>query len=335
MKSTSRIKSITVLGDGGWGTTLAVHLALKKIPVKLWGAFPDYVREMTKTRRNRKFLPGVRIPHNVRLVSDLDEALEKTDLIVLATPSKYTESLLKKLKGYDFSKKVVLSAIKGIDTQRLCRMSQVIQQYLGNISLAVISGPTIASEVAKQIPSTAVIACRSRALGQKLQHIFNSDSFRIYTNADIIGVELGGSIKNIIAIACGICDGLKLGTNTKAAILTRGLAEMVQLGYAMGAEVKTFYGLTGLGDLATTCFSPQSRNRFVGEQLGRGKSIQQITSSMDMVAEGVETVKAAYKLSRKYKIPMPITSEIYKIIYQNKSARQAVKDLMRRKKKAE
>lgn len=335
MKTPKKFKKICVLGDGGWGTTLAIHLANKKLPVLLWGAFPDYVRETARTRYNHKFLPGIKIPAKVQLTSDLYDAVCCADLLVLATPSKYTEDLLKKLAAFDLSGKTVLSAIKGIDTQHLRRMSEIIHQYLGNIPLAVLSGPTIASEVAKKIPSTAVIACRDQKLAQKLQDVVNSESFRIYTNTDVIGVELGGSIKNIIAIACGVCDGLGFGTNTKAAILSRGLSEMVRLGRAMGADVKTFYGLTGLGDLATTCFSPQSRNRFVGEQLGKGKSIKQITSSMSMVAEGVETVKAVYRLSRKYKIPMPITEETYNIIAKNKKALKAVKDLMKRKVKAE
>lgn len=330
-----KLKNICVLGDGGWGTTLAIHLAEKQYRVKLWGAFPDYVRETARTRYNRKFLPGIKIPTNVHLIDNLAEAVHGTGLIVLATPSQYTEGLLKKLTHIDLSGKVIVSAIKGVDTKGLRRMSEIIKEYLGNVPFAVLSGPTIASEVARKIPSTAVIACKNRPLAEKLQNIFNSESFRIYTNTDIIGVELGGSIKNIIAIACGVCDGLGFGTNTKAAILSRGLSEMVRLGQAMGAEAKTFYGLTGLGDLATTCFSPQSRNRSVGEALGKGKSIRQITSSMSMVAEGVETVKAVYKISRKYRIPMPITEATYNIIYKDKASRQAVKDLMKRKVKAE
>ena len=206
---------------------------------------------------------------------------------------------------------------------------------LGHIPLAVLSGPTIAREVALGIPSTAVIASSHLRTAKILQHVFNSETFRIYTNTDIIGVELGGSVKNVIALACGICDGLKFGTNTKAAILTRGLAEMARLGKALGAKEKTFSGLTGLGDLATTCFSPQSRNRSVGELLGQGKPIKQILSAMDMVAEGVETVKGTYHLSRKLKIPMPITEAVYNIIYKNKKPTQIVNNLMRRKTKAE
>mgnify|MGYP001579585559 CR=1 FL=1 len=325
-----KIKTIGIIGDGGWGTTLAVHLARKKARVILWGAFADYVLEMERTRVNKKFLPGIKLPKNITLTSQLSSAIGPADLVILATPSQYLRSVLKKIGTFDFSQKIILSVMKGIDTKSLERMSQIIHSELGNVHLAVLSGPTIAVEVAKGIPSTAVIACHNRNIAQTLQKLINSEQFRIYTNADVIGVELGGSIKNIIAIACGVCDGLGLGSNTKAAILTRGLAEMARLGAALGAQTKTFFGLTGLGDLVTTCVSSNSRNRFVGEELAKGKSIQQITGAMSMVAEGVETAKAVYHLGQKMKIPMPISTEVYNIIYKKKKPRQAVNDLMRR-----
>ena len=230
---------------------------------------------------------------------------------------------------------MVLSVIKGIDTVKLLRMSQIIEKELGKIPLAVLSGPTIAGELARRQPTTAVIAAKDPRIAKDLQAVFNSDIFRIYTNPDVAGVEIGGSLKNVIAIACGVCDGLGFGTNAKAAILTRGLNEMAQLGKALGAKSSTFYGLTGLGDLVTTCVNAKSRNRSVGEALGQGKSIDEILSSMSMVAEGVETVKAAYKLGKKFKVPMPITNEVYNIIYKNKKPRQAVSDLMQREMKAE
>lgn len=329
------LQTIAIIGDGGWGTTLAVHLARKKKQVILWGAFPDYIREVQRTRINKKFLPGIKLPKTILLTSQIAQAVGPADLIVLATPSQYLRNVLKKFKTLDFSEKIVLSVIKGIDPKSLERMSQIIHAELGKVHLAVLSGPTIALEVAKGIPSTAVIACHNRTIAQNLQMLFNSESFRIYTNSDVIGVELGGSIKNIIALACGVCDGLGGGSNTKAAILTRGLAEMARLGTALGAKTQTFFGLTGLGDLVTTCVSPNSRNRFVGEQLGKGKSIAQITGSMNMVAEGVETVKAVYRLSQKLKIPMPITTEVYNILYKKKKPRQAVEELMKRKAREE
>jgi len=312
-------------------------LAKKDFKVRLWGPFPEYVRQMEHNRYNPRFLPGVQIPSNVEFVEKLDSALDQSDLVIFAIPSKYALRVLKKIKKTNIalSKRIWLSVTKGMDTTSLLCISEIMREQLGRIPLAVLSGPTIAKEVAQGIPSTAVVASSNIKIARKVQDVFNSPSFRIYTNTDVIGVEVGGSIKNIIAISCGVCDGLKLGTNTKAAIMTRGLAEMARLGQALGAKVHTFSGLTGLGDLVTTCISSQSRNRHVGEHLGQGKSIKEILTEMEMVAEGVETVKAVYKLSRKYRISMPITEEVYQIIYRRKKPAQAVSDLMNRKTKAE
>jgi glycerol-3-phosphate dehydrogenase (NAD(P)+) len=326
---------IAIIGDGGWGTTLAVHLSQKGFPVKLWGAFPEYVKRVAKTRNNVKFLPGIKIPKKIDITSNLNDVINTSDIIVLATPSQYIRATLSEIKKCDYAHKAFVSVVKGIDSTKLIRMSSLIHAMLGNVPLAVLSGPTIAQEVARKIPSTAVIASRNPVLARKLQEIFNSQSFRIYTNSDMIGVELGGSIKNIIAIACGVCDGLDFGANTKSAILCRGLAEMARLGDKLGAHQHTFFGLSGLGDLATTCFSPQSRNRQVGEALGRGKTMAKILASTEMVAEGVPTVKAVYKLSQKHGVSMPITTEVFRIIYQKKNPRDAVKDLMARKLKSE
>ncbi len=328
-------QNISIIGDGGWGTTLAVYLAKKQYSVKLWGAFPEYIDEVKKTRINHKFLPTVKLPTNIELTSDLNFAINESKILVLAVPSQFLRSILKKIRNLDVKNKTILSVVKGIETTTLMRVSQVITDVLGNVQLAVLSGPTIAGEVVKGIPTTAVIAGKNNKITKTLQEIFNSKTFRIYTNTDIIGVEIGGSLKNVIAISCGVCDGLGYGTNTKAAIVTRGLAEMSRLGAALGAKPQTFAGLTGLGDLITTCFSAQSRNRSVGEQLGKGVPIAKILGSMNMVAEGVETAKAAYLLSRKYKIPMPITNEVYNILFKNKSPQSAVTDLMTRKTKAE
>ncbi len=331
----SKIQTIAVLGDGGWGTTLAIHLVKRHYRVKLWGPFPEYLQEIRKTRQNTKFLPGIEIPPELELTEKLDSALQDAQLIVLAIPSQYLRGILRQLKRFDLSRKMILSAVKGIDSVNLLRISELIDQELGRVKLAVLSGPTIAREVALGISTSAVIAAKDRGLARQLQSVFHSETFRIYTNSDVVGVELGGSLKNIIAIACGVCDGLGFGTNTKAAILTRGLNEMARLGAAFGAKPQTFAGLSGLGDLVTTCFSPQSRNRFVGEELGKGKTIAQITSKMHTVAEGVPTVKAVYRLGRRHQVPMPITTEIFKIIYKGKNPKTAVGDLMRRKVKAE
>jgi len=327
---------IAILGDGGWGTTLAILLSRKGFAVTLWGVFPGYVAQMNRKRQNKKFLPGIPIPKKIKITNDLNEAINQKKLIVLAIPSMYLRKVLKKAKQLDFDDDTIfLSVIKGIEVSTLKRMSQVIHDELGNVKLAVFSGPTIAQEVARGIPTVAVIASIDEKIRKYLQSIFITERFRVYTNDDIIGVELGGSLKNIIAIACGISDGLGFGTNTKAAILSRGLAEIARLGHAMGAKVSTFSGISGLGDLVTTCISPFSRNRFVGEQIAKGKALKQIQTHMQMVAEGVPTTKSAYALSLKNKVDMPITTEVYNVLYKNKPPIRALNDLMSRERKKE
>lgn len=327
--------AIGVIGDGAWGTTLAILLAEKGHPVSLWGAFPEYVHQVAKTRENIKFLPGIKIPQTICFSSELEHVLAASEIVVLAVPSQFLPGVLKNIKKCQYHDKPFVSVVKGIDPVTLQTMSQIIKENLGNIPLAVLSGPTIAIEVAKKIPTTAVIACKDPLLAKELQHIFSSAYFRIYTNDDVRGVELCGSIKNVIALACGICDGLGFGTNTKAALLTRGLVEMTRLGKTLKVKPETFVGLTGLGDLATTCFSPNSRNRTVGYELGKGRSIKDILKSMDAVAEGVHTAKAVHGLAKKLKIDMPITEAVYKVVYKGKSARKIVGDLMLRELKRE
>lgn len=326
---------IAVIGDGGWGTTLAILLSNKGYSVTLWGAFGNYLKEMQIRRLNPKFLPGIKIPRQIEITNNIKVAVSKKEIIVLAVPSQYTREVLRKIKG-SFSKKTIfLSVTKGIEIKSSDRISEIIHQELGSVRLAVLSGPTIAQEVARGIPTTAVVASGSKRIRKTIQEIFSTQNFRIYTNPDVIGVELGGSLKNIIAIACGVSDGLGFGTNTKAAILTRGLAEISRLGRVMGAKLTTFSGISGLGDLVTTCISKQSRNRMVGELIGRGKKLNEIVKHMQMVAEGVPTTKSAYALSLKYKVDMPIIREVYQILYMNKHPRQAVRDLMARKSKEE
>lgn len=328
-------KTISIIGDGGWGTTLAIHLSRQGHQVVLWGPFEDYVKSTAKTRVNKTFLPGYKIPKNVLLTSDLDLAVEASGLIVLATPFQYLAQTLKRIKTTAYQKKQFLSVIKGIDPQTFQTVFEVVKDHLGGVSFAVLSGPTIAGELAAGMATTAVVASSSKPLAVSIQETFNSSEFRIYTSSDVVGVEIGGSIKNVIAIACGVCDGLGLGTNAKAAILTRGLTEITRLGVALGGKRDTFYGLSCLGDLATTCFSPNSRNRCVGEALGKGKSIKSVLGGMRMVAEGVETSKAVYFLAKNTKIPMPIVEQVYKIIFENKKPGVALNDLMDRQLKAE
>jgi glycerol-3-phosphate dehydrogenase (NAD(P)+) len=330
-----KIKNISVIGDGGWGTTLAILLAQKKYDVTLWGAFPEYTETLKKTRINTKFLPDVKIPESVQIMSDLDEAVRSRDMIVLAVPSQHMRSVLGKLKVHKFSGGIFVSVTKGIENKTLKRMSEVIKEMLGNVRLVVLSGPTIAHEVALKIPTTIVASCEDKEAAGAAQEVFMTDAFRVYTSEDVIGTELGGSLKNVIAIAAGISDGLGFGTNAKSALLTRGLVEMTRLGTAMGAKKETFYGLSGLGDLATTCVSPYSRNRHFGEEIGKGIILRDALKETEMVVEGVATTQSAHDLAKKYKIEMPITNEIYKVIYENKDPKMAVFDLMTRPAKAE
>jgi glycerol-3-phosphate dehydrogenase (NAD(P)+) len=329
------IKNISIVGDGGWGTTLAILLSKKGLDISLWGAFPDYIGYLRETRENLKFLPGVKIPDAVKLTSDLSEALRGRELVILAVPSQYMRSVLEMLKMQDLSGKVFVSVTKGIENSTLKRMSEVVADVLGRIDLAVLSGPTIALEVANGAPTTVVAASEGSALASSVQRVFMTDRFRVYTADDVTGVELGGSLKNIIAIAAGALDSMGFGTNAKAALLTRGLAEIVRLGMAMGARRETFYGLSGLGDLTTTCISQYSRNRWLGEEIGRGRKLKDIVKETDMVVEGVATSRSAYDLSRKHGVDMPITAEIYNVLYGSKDPKKAVHDLMTRSPKGE
>jgi len=326
---------ISVLGDGGWGTTLAVLLANKGYSVSLWSAFEDYAKLMARTRFNPKFLPAIKIPQEVQITSDIKTALVNRQIVVLAVPSQYTRGVLSKVKGKFTKQTIFISVTKGIEIGSCKRISEIIHTILGPVKLAVLSGPTIAQEVAKGIPTAIVAASHDRRIRGIVQELFSTERFRVYTNPDVVGVELGGSLKNVIAIACGVSDGLGFGANTKAAILARGLAEISRLGKAMGARLQTFSGISGLGDLVTTCISKQSRNKFVGEQIGRGRNLKQICRHMQMVAEGVSTAKSAYALSLKYKVDMPITKEVYRLLYLNKSPQQVVRDLMTRRSKEE
>jgi glycerol-3-phosphate dehydrogenase (NAD(P)+) len=329
-----RRERIVVLGDGGWGTTLAILLFKNGNSVSLWSAFPAYARRVQRTRRNPYFLKGIPLPRGIRVTSGL-EALTSADTVVVAVPSPYLRSVLRTAKRYFSRSSRVVSVVKGIETKTLMRMSQVIRQVWGARRVAVLSGPTIAQEVARGIPSTAVAASEDGTLRTEVQGLFMTPAFRVYTNDDVTGVELGGSLKNIIAIACGISDGLGFGTNTKAAIVSRGLAEMSRLGAALGARRDTFAGLAGLGDLVTTCFSGLSRNHNVGEAIGRGRTLSSVISHMKMVAEGVPTTRSVRRLSRRSGVEMPIAEEIYRVLFKGGSPRRAVERLMKRKRKSE
>ncbi len=330
----NKYRNISVLGDGGWGTSLAVLLSRKGCSVTLWSAFKKNANLIDKTRHNPTFLKGVKIPRCISVTYNCAEAA-KADLLVIAVPSEYLRSVLERFTAYYNKNIPVVSVVKGIENRSFYRMSEVIDDVWHPKFLAVLSGPTIAQEAVRGIPTTAVIASKNRNLMFALQELFIMPHFRIYANSDIVGVELGGSLKNIIAIACGISDGLGFGTNSKAALVSRGLAEMARLGVAMGADRKTFAGISGLGDLVTTCFNVLSRNHYVGERIGKGYSLKQVISHMKMVAEGIPTAKSAYWLAKKYKVETPIINEIYNVLFKNKSASKAVEHLLAREKKSE
>jgi glycerol-3-phosphate dehydrogenase (NAD(P)+) len=326
---------VAVIGDGGWGTALAILLHNKGYKVCLWGPFPDYLELLDDQRENPKFLPGVNIPKGISFFADIRLAVQKASLIVLAVPSHFLRGVLAGIKGEDFSRSIILSAAKGIENETLMRMSEVIEDVLGRSNIAVLSGPTISYEVARGIPTTCVVSSNDLKLADEMQNVFRGERFRVYTSTDVVGVELGGALKNVIAIACGISDGLGFGANTKAAILTRGLVEISRLGQAQGATPQTFAGLSGLGDLVTTCISTHGRNRWVGEQIGKGKKLKETLDKMEMVAEGVRTTKSAFMLAEKYNIEMPITAQIFAVLYKEKDPKVAVNELMSRQKKAE
>lgn len=329
-------EKISIIGAGSWGTTLAVIISKKGVDVELHSLFVDHNLQMQKQRENPLFLKGVKFPSSLSINPCLKSVLQNK-VIVIAVPVKFISKALKTIKRLKVSlrDRIFVSVSKGIDIKSLKPASIMIKEELAVSKIAVLSGPNIAKEVLAGVPSATIIACKDKKVGRKLQLLFSNSTFRVYLHSDVVGVELGGALKNIIAISCGIADGLGFGVNTKAALATRGLAEIVRLGKKLGANPSTFWGISGLGDLVTTCFSPHSRNRFVGEQMGRGKKISKILDKMNMVAEGISTVKSAYQLSKKLSIDMPITKEVYAVIYQKKSPKKAVADLLSRPLKME
>ena len=329
------MKKILILGDGGWGTALAILLHEKGHNVTLWGHSPQYVEYLSKHRENIKYLPDIAIPNNLTITSDMSSALNGAEYIVAAVPTPFLRLVIKDLKEYYTPGIPIICVAKGIENDTLLCGSQIIRDVLGKQPIAVLFGPSHAEEVARKLPTTVVASSQDLSLAKQVQDIFITNRFRVYTNPDTIGVELGAALKNVIAIAAGICDGLGFGDNSKAALITRGLAEITRLGVAMGAKKSTFSGLTGLGDLITTCVSPYGRNRFVGEQIGKGKKLNEILAQMEQVAEGVLTTKSVCALADKYKVEMPITREVYKTLFEDKSPLQAVSDLMMRAPRSE
>ena len=321
---------VVVLGDGGWGTALALLNARKGNDVLLWSAFPEYAQVLNQKRINEKFLPGIQIPNEIQITSDLTKAVVFGEILVVAVPSQFLRNILFKLKDFDLSRKILVSVAKGIENKTLARPSEVINSVLGSVNLVVLSGPSHAEEVARKIPTLVVVGSRNPKLSETVQTAFRDPWFRIYVQNDLVGMELGGALKNVIAIGAGLCDGLGFGANTKAALLSRGLLEITQLGVRMGANPNTFFGLAGLGDLVTTCISEYGRNLRVGREIGQGKKLKEVLQGMEMVAEGVETARSAYQLAKRHGVTAAIITEIYKILFEDKNPKQAMTDLMSR-----
>ena len=324
--------NITVIGTGGWGTALAVLLHGNGHRVTLWGRLPEEVDPILAHRENKTFLPGVKIPDAIQVTLDTQTALRQAEMAVFAVPSHGMRPICRQVREYLPANAALVHVAKGIENETGARMSEVIAEELKTDRVVVLSGPSHAEEVGRGIPTAVVVAGRDAALAQQA---FMNERFRVYTHDDIIGVELGGALKNVIALAAGCCDGIGFGDNTKAALCTRGLAEMSRLGVGMGARPETFFGLSGVGDLIVTAFSRHSRNRSFGERLGQGETAEQIAASTKTVAEGVKTAKSVWQLAQKWGVDVPISREVYAILYEGKPPKQAVRDLMKREAKPE
>lgn len=332
------MRQVGVIGTGAWGTTLAIMLAQKGFETTLWEHQAERAAEMDHERENRTFLPGFHFPFSLRVTATLSEAVNGRELVLVVTPSQRLRENMRALAPHLAPNVLILCASKGLEIGSLKRMSEVIAEELPpSISerIAVLSGPNIAQEVARGLPSAAVVAARNPAIAEAAREVLNTATFRVYRSNDIIGVELGGALKNIIALGAGANDGWGYGENAKAAFMTRGLAEIARLGIACGANPLTFAGLAGVGDLIATCASPLSRNRYVGLELAKGRPLAEILGGMKSVAEGVTTTKAAREMAERFTVDLPITKTIHAILFEGKNARQGVIELMLREPKDE
>jgi len=328
---------ISVLGAGSWGTALAIILNNNGHDVTLWEYKKEYVKGLIKHHENKVFLPGISIPQEISITHSLEQASNDQHMIVIAIPTQFVRSVLKKMKKYSFKNTTFVSVAKGIEKETLVTVNHIISDELDidESNIAVLSGPSHAEEVSRKIPTAVVAASSSIDTAKDVQAAFMTSYFRVYSTTDIIGVELGGALKNVIAIGAGIIDGAKFGDNTKAAIMTRGIAEISRLGIELGAKPVTFSGLSGMGDLIVTCMSRHSRNRYVGEQIGMGKKLPEILKSMKMVAEGVETCKSVHQLAAKHHIDVPIANAVYNILFEERDPIKVTYELMSRGMKAE
>lgn len=325
---------IGVIGSGTWGTAISVLLSNNGHDVTLWSAIPAEIEEMKATHRHKN-LPEVILPETICFTADLKEAMENRDLLVMAVPSVFVRSTAKRMKPYIKEGQIVVDVAKGIEEDTLYTMSQIIEEELQEANVAALSGPSHAEEVSRGLPTTCVVGAHKKEVAEYIQSLFMSPVFRVYTSPDMLGIEIGAALKNVVALAAGIADGLGYGDNTKAALITRGMAEIARLGMAMGGKYQTFAGLSGIGDLIVTCASMHSRNRRAGILIGKGYSMEDAMKEVQMVVEGVYSAKAALALSRKYEIPMPIVEQVNEVLFCGKPAREAVGDLMLRDKRIE
>ena len=324
-------KRITVIGGGAMGTACAILLSENpEQQVALWARSSDHAADMASSRENKRLLPGITIPDSIEITSDIEAAVTDSDLLVMAVPTAFLRECLNDISAALTDDRPVVSVIKGIENETFQRPSEIIGEVLGSRAVVSLSGPSHAEEITRKLPASVVAASGDLALAKSVQQTFTTDRFRVYTNIDIIGVELAAALKNVIAIATGICDGLGYGDNAKSALMTRGLVEMTRFGTSLGAEPQTFAGLAGMGDLITTCASPYSRNRKVGERLGAGETLEQILESMDAVAEGVWTTRSVHELAEQQGIEMPITAEVFRVLFEGKQAVEATDSLMMR-----
>lgn len=326
------MEKVCVLGTGSWGSALGLTLAKKGYEVSMWTLNEEQAKRINKTRENIDYLPGVLFPNNMTVTISLEEAILNSIIIVLAVPSQAIRSVCNQIKPFIKDEQIIVDVAKGLEKGTGLRLSEVVEEELPNNPYVTLSGPSHAEEVARDIPTTVVVASTNLEVAQKVQEIFMGPKFRVYTNPDIVGVELGGALKNIIAFGAGICDGLGLGDNSKAALMTRGIREISRLGVAMGADASTFSGLSGIGDLIVTCTSMHSRNRRAGILIGQGKSLEETLEEVKMVVEGITATEVAYEVSKKLNVDMPITSAIYSILHSNLNPNEVVIDLMMRNK---
>ena len=326
---------IGILGAGSWGTALAILLHDNGHDVTVWSIHEKEVEMLNTTRRHESKLPGIEIPEGILFTTDMKESMSDKDVCVLAVPSPFIRSTCQKMKAYVRAGQIIVNVAKGIEESTLYTLTDIIEEEMPYADACVLSGPSHAEEVSRRLPTTCVVSARTRKTAEYLQSVFVSPVFRVYISPDMLGIELGGALKNVIALAAGTADGLGYGDNTKAALITRGIAEIARLGIKMGGKPETFYGLTGIGDLIVTCASVHSRNRKAGYLMGKGYTMQEAMDEVQMVVEGVYSAKAALTLAQKYQVEMPIVEQVNKVLFENKNAEEAVKELMIRDKKME